>query len=59
MPTPALVAPIEFTLSREDFATLGGHVDHIVPLAAALKDAEHETQAWSETNPWPVERRDV
>lgn len=29
VPTPALVAPIEFTLRREDYGALGGHVDHI------------------------------
>lgn len=29
VPTPALVAPIEFTLSREDYSALGGHMDHI------------------------------
>ena len=27
VPTPALVAPLEFTLSRDDYARLGGHVD--------------------------------
>ena len=26
VPTPALVAPIEFTMRREDYAALGGHV---------------------------------
>ena len=29
VPTPALVAPIEFTMRKSDFAALGGHVDHI------------------------------
>ena len=33
VPTPALVAPIEFTLRRSDFEALGGHVDEIRPLA--------------------------
>ena len=28
VPTPALVAPIEFTLRRADYAALGGHCDH-------------------------------
>lgn len=32
VPTPALVAPIEFTLRREDYATLGGHMQHIQPV---------------------------
>lgn len=29
VPTPALVAPVEFTLPLSDYAALGGHVDHI------------------------------
>ena len=29
VPTPALVAPIEFTLRLEDYAALGGHMDQV------------------------------
>jgi hypothetical protein len=29
VPTPALVAPIEFTLRRDDYERLGGHVSKI------------------------------
>ena len=29
VPTPALVAPIEFTLPRADYTRLGGHIDRI------------------------------
>ena len=29
VPTPALVAPIEFTLRLSDYAALGGHMDHV------------------------------
>jgi 6-hydroxynicotinate reductase len=29
VPTPALVAPIEFTMTRADYEALGGHMDHI------------------------------
>ena len=32
VPTPALVAPIEFTMRLDDYAALGGHVDHIRPV---------------------------
>lgn len=32
VPTPALVAPIEFTLRASDYAALGGHVAHIKPV---------------------------
>ena len=37
VPTPALVAPIEFTLRLSDYAALGGHMDHVRPLTS-LKD---------------------
>jgi hypothetical protein len=39
VPTPALVAPIEFTMRRDDYAALGGHVDHIRPLEDVLAGA--------------------
>ena len=32
VPTPALVAPIEFTLRLSDYRTLGGHMEHIKPV---------------------------
>ena len=33
VPTPALVAPIEFTMRRDDYRRLGGHMDHVRPLS--------------------------
>ncbi len=36
VPTPALVAPIEFTLRRDDYARLGGHVSEIRTVADVL-----------------------
>lgn len=39
VPTPALVAPIEFTLRREDYAALGGHMDHVIPVAEVIGPA--------------------
>jgi hypothetical protein len=38
VPTPALVAPIEFTMRRADYAALGGHVDHIRPVEDVLAE---------------------
>ncbi|GAB4382101.1 6-hydroxynicotinate reductase [Albidovulum sp.] len=32
VPTPALVAPIEFTLRLSDYAALGGHMDRVRPV---------------------------
>ncbi len=36
VPTPALVAPIEFTLPVSDYTALGGHVDNIRPVETVL-----------------------
>ncbi|WP_413206845.1 6-hydroxynicotinate reductase [Rhodospirillum sp. A1_3_36] len=36
VPTPALVAPIEFTMRLEDYRALGGHMDYVMPLADVL-----------------------
>ncbi len=40
VPTPALVAPVEFTLRREDFVALGGHADRIRPVSEVLGGAK-------------------
>jgi 6-hydroxynicotinate reductase len=39
VPTPALVAPIEFTMRLEDYAALGGHVGAVRPVEEVLRDA--------------------
>jgi len=36
VPTPALVAPLEFTMGRDAYAALGGHLDAIVSLDDVL-----------------------
>ena len=43
VPTPALVAPIEFTMRREDYAALGGHMDQVRPVKDIL-DARPKQQ---------------
>ena len=40
VPTPALVAPIEFTMRLSDYAALGGHMDYVRPLASIRDSAE-------------------
>ncbi|GGC48198.1 hypothetical protein GCM10011504_28290 [Siccirubricoccus deserti] len=56
VPTPALVAPIEFTLRAELYARLGGHVDHAVPLERLLAEygATARQEPWRPENPWPA-----
>ncbi len=36
VPTPALVAPIEFTMRLSDYVALGGHADHVKPIEEVL-----------------------
>jgi hypothetical protein len=38
VPTPAVVAPIEFTLPLRDYALLGGHMDRIRPLETVVAE---------------------
>jgi hypothetical protein len=55
VPTPALVAPIEFTLPRELYARLGGHVNEIVPVEELLRGLGEQlrVEGWNPGNPWP------
>jgi hypothetical protein len=36
VPTPALVAPIEFTMPRPAYEALGGHMEEVVPLTEVV-----------------------
>ncbi|HUL33476.1 MAG TPA: 6-hydroxynicotinate reductase, partial [Candidatus Eisenbacteria bacterium] len=55
VPTPALVAPVEFTLKKDDYALLGGHVDHVRPLGEVIAEKERQRQVESlPQNPWPL-----
>ena len=38
VPTPALVAPIEFTMTKADYAALGGHMNEVRALADVTRD---------------------
>lgn len=60
VPTPALVAPIEFTMSRGEYEALGGYQDHVKPLDEVLKEGGlHgvEPMPWAGNNPWPLTER--
>ena len=41
VPTPALVAPIEFTLPLADYAAMGGYMDRVQPVAEVLATRHH------------------
>jgi len=65
VPTPAIVAPIEFSMRLDDYRALGGHMAYVRPLAQVLA-----TGAWHHdgapagrrfiaqpaANPWPLGR---
>lgn len=64
VPTPALVAPIEFTMRLDDYRALGGHMDYVRKLSDVLvSGAWHNEGApthrrWlqaSEDNAWPAQ----
>ena len=53
VPTPALVAPIEFTLRKEDYAALGGYLDRIQPVDSVLAPGIRSVEA-HERDPDPT-----
>jgi len=60
VPTPALVAPIEFTMKLADYRALGGHVENVVALDRVLGGERQLNQAWRGEawrgdNPWPLD----
>ena len=63
VPTPALVAPIEFSMRLDDYRDLGGHMDYVRPLAQVLatgawhNDGAPTARRWVVAlpgNPWPL-----
>ena len=56
VPTPAIVAPIEFTLKLDDYAALGGYMGRVVTVEEVLKKTKHVNVKWREGNPWPLSR---
>ena len=58
VPTPALVAPIEFTLKLEDYSALGGYMERVQPLGSVVKEADGRRHVLSRPdNPWPFESK--
>jgi hypothetical protein len=54
VPTPAIVAPIEFSLRLADYRALGGHMDSVVPLTEVLARASKRLILLDADNPWPL-----
>ncbi len=57
VPTPALVAPIEFTMRREDYRALGGHMDEVLKLSDVETHRGARRVAALPDNPWPLDRK--
>jgi hypothetical protein len=58
VPTPAIVAPIEFTLPRDLYLATGGHASEIVPVEEVVETyrAQARVEPWPGDNPWPLEK---
>ncbi|MFZ4289341.1 6-hydroxynicotinate reductase [Variovorax sp. HJSM1_2] len=65
VPTPAIVAPIEFSMRLEDYRVLGGHMDYVRSLQEVLRtgawqaDGAPTARSWLGSaggNPWPLGR---
>ena len=54
VPTPALVAPIEFSLRLSDYAALGGHMDFVRPLSSLDAGEGRQPVPQRIGNPWPL-----
>jgi len=56
VPTPALVAPIEFTLKLADYGALGGYLDQVRALGSiSTEKGGKRAIAARKDNPWPLE----
>ncbi len=63
VPTPAIVAPIEFSMTLDDYRALGGHMAYVRPLAHVLATGSWHADgapqgrrfvAPAPGNPWPL-----
>ncbi len=59
VPTPALVAPIEFTMPRREFLAFGGYGEAIVALDDAIERGPVRSEPQRPSNPWPMAEQDV
>ncbi len=57
VPTPAIVAPIEFTLRLDDYEALGGHMASVIPVHEALAGEDTRNIHRPTDVPWPMAER--
>jgi hypothetical protein len=57
VPTPAIVAPIEFTMRRDTYAMLGGHMDKVRRMVDVVEAERSRILDWPDkAGPWPVQQ---
>jgi hypothetical protein len=58
VPTPAIVAPLEFTLPRALYERLGGHMNDVTPVETVLAGLGDDLriETWNPGNAWPFGR---
>ena len=54
VPTPAIVAPIEFSMRLEHYAALGGHVERVRSIEEVMRAERVRVLGWDGLNPWPL-----
>ena len=54
VPTPAIVAPIEFSMRLADYQALGGHMDRVRSVEDVLRNERVRVVGWDGLNPWPL-----
>ncbi len=55
VPTPAIVAPIEFTMKLADYAALGGYMERVRPVEDVLDTEKVLVLPQDLRNPWPMD----
>jgi hypothetical protein len=55
VPTPAIVAPIEFSLRLDDYRALGGYMGHVRPLETLKSLPSVKLEPWRDESPWPLD----
>jgi len=56
VPTPAIVAPIEFSMRLTDYQDLGGHMERVRTVDDILQSERVRVVGWDGLNPWPIGR---
>jgi hypothetical protein len=57
VPTPAVVAPIEFTMKLADYRALGGYMESVQPLDQVLNRHRERLVKVDSMNPWPASHK--